>query len=40
MLSAFMVNGMPDPLLFRSNVGDVIELGALRGEERRHDNRA
>ncbi len=25
MLAAFMVNGMPDPLLFRSNVGDVIE---------------
>ena len=25
MLSAFMVNGLPDPLLFRSNVGDVIE---------------
>ena len=25
MLSAFMVNSMPDQLLFRSNVGDVIE---------------
>jgi hypothetical protein len=25
MLSAFMVNGTPDQLLFRSNVGDVIE---------------
>jgi hypothetical protein len=25
MLSAFMVNGMPDSLLFKSNVGDVIE---------------
>ena len=25
MLSAFMVNGMPDQLLFCSNVGDVIE---------------
>ena len=25
MLSAFMVNGLPDPLMFRSNVGDVIE---------------
>jgi hypothetical protein len=25
MLSAFMVNSMPDPLLFRSNAGDVIE---------------
>jgi hypothetical protein len=25
MLSAFMVNGTPDPLLFKSNVGDVIE---------------
>jgi hypothetical protein len=25
MLSAFMVNNMPDPLLFRSNAGDVID---------------
>ena len=25
MLSAFMVKGLPDPLMFRSNVGDVIE---------------
>jgi hypothetical protein len=25
MLASFMVNGMPDQLLFRSNVGDVIE---------------
>jgi hypothetical protein len=25
MLSSFMVGGMPDPLLFKSNVGDVIE---------------
>lgn len=25
MLSSFMVNGLPDPLMFRSNVGDVIE---------------
>jgi hypothetical protein len=25
MMSAFMVKGMPDPLLFRSNVGDVFE---------------
>ncbi len=25
LLSAFMVNGTPDPLLFRSNVGDVID---------------
>jgi hypothetical protein len=25
MLSAFMVDGMPDPLLFRSNVGDLLD---------------
>jgi hypothetical protein len=25
MLSSFMVNALPDPLMFRSNVGDVIE---------------
>jgi MEDS: MEthanogen/methylotroph, DcmR Sensory domain len=25
MLAAFMVDGMPDPLLFRSNAGDIIE---------------
>ena len=25
MLSAFMVNGIPDPLLFRSNAGDLID---------------
>ena len=29
MLSTFMISGMPDPLLFRSNVGNVIDgLGA------------
>jgi hypothetical protein len=25
MLSTFMVNGLPDPLMFRSNVGDLME---------------